>query len=251
MLSCKDEYDDRGNYFLDFRPRECAYVFIIPGWSAPMYDPYNDFHFVEYKNIENNSVNHEQFFVSIQTSNNDRHIFSQYPMPVYYLDMSDNLDEPIPSLEQQIERDFAQMNKKSSSSPSSTEGLAYTNMIEMEYRLTGIRNFKITALDASLFGKAEGESLNDFFDIIRYEPQIIASSETHNLLMGFTTPADELPSSIDEWLSLKPLGQPTMYLQPNTPLGVSLPVEVRFAIEVETNEGAVLRDTTSVFTITN
>jgi hypothetical protein len=248
LLSCKDRYDDTEGYFLDFRPRKCSFLCITPGQTLNIL--YEGITFTDYKDLDKNYiVKNYNLFIAIQTSNQDIREGRDY-IHVYFVGNLDNVNysESIPTLEHQIEQDYKQRNSSQKTKGQLNNDL-YENLIPMEYRITGIRNLQISAT-VPLFGKTAGESLNDFFDIIRYDPQIIASSQTHNLLMGFSTPADELPRSIDEWLSLQPLAQTNMYFQPNTPLGIALPADVRLAIEMETEEGLVLRDTTAVFTIT-
>jgi hypothetical protein len=246
----KDEDRVMGGYFIKFLPRKVAFHGIGPMQKIVTHYPEYGYSVTQYNSLpEDNSVRFGQFVIGSGTLNFDTQTVNDTTINGY---IRDSLDNPIPKLEQQIERDYAQRNKlRRSSSSSVSGGQLSVVMITMEYRITGVRNFKLSAVGAPLFGKPEGESLNDFFNIVKYEPQIIASSQTHNLLMGFSTPAEELPASIDEWLSLQPLAQPHMVLQPNASLGVLLPVAVRFAVEMETDEVLVLRDTTEVFTITD
>ncbi|GHT55843.1 hypothetical protein FACS189451_12980 [Bacteroidia bacterium] len=160
------------------------------------------------------------------------------------------MDERIPSLEKQITQAYEQT-LRSSSGLRVSSSLDYTDMIHIEYRITGVRNLQISSLDAPLFGKPKGESLNDFFDIVLYDPKILADKPTKNLILGESAPNSEFPRSIKEWLSYEPLGQPNMYIKPNAPLGVPLPVTARFVVKLETDDGKVLMDTTKAITITN
>jgi hypothetical protein len=250
LLACEYPNDSTEGSFLVFFPRKCSFVCVTPGQALNTL--YEGITYTDYKDLDKNYiVENHNLFISIQTSNQDIRKGRNYIRVYYFTGNLDDIDDPIPSLEQQIERDYnlkARQDRSSFPSPLSSNDADV--MIRMEYRLTGAQSLKISAIGASLFGKAEGESLSDFFDIIKYDPQIIASSQTHNLLMGFTTPTNELPRSIDEWLSLQPLAQTNMYLRPNASLGVALPVDVQLAVEMETEEGLVLRDTTAVFTIT-
>jgi hypothetical protein len=71
----------------------------------------------------------------------------------------------------------------------------------------------------------------------------------------FITPGEkrftskEYPTSIDEWLSLSPLGQAAMFLVPNKKIE-GLPLDVQFVVQTETADGLLLSDTTRVITIT-
>jgi hypothetical protein len=248
LLSC-DKIIDQESADLAFAPRRCSKVYIVPGIEEITY--YDGVYYSDYKETEGAVFGKNQLFLSIQTTNNDR-----YPQGaierVLYFDNFDNLNSSIPDLEQQIEKNYYKnLKKNSGSSLLRSANAAYSNLEVIEYRITGVQDLKIYALDAPLFGKSAGESLNDFLDIVMYQPKVIASSQTKNLLYGFTDKPETMPKSIDKWLALKPLAQPTMYLKPNTSLGVELPVSVRFVVQLKTDEGVVLSDTTRAITVIN
>jgi hypothetical protein len=102
-------------------------------------------------------------------------------------------------------------------------------------------------VNTPLFGKPAGASLNDFFTIVYYEPPVIVSAPTERLVYGYSS--KEYPTSIDEWLSLSPFGQATMFFVPNKKME-GLPLDVQFVVQMETADGLVMADTTRVLTIT-
>jgi len=236
-ISCDRKKEPEGNYFLEFRPRECNFIFAVPGYiEKTVYqgNTYSDYKFYS----ETNSFPPQSFFLNVETHNmNIEKLFSE--LEDAYSEVSLNLDEPIPDLETQIELNYR---KKNATSSDLKSALDYTAMIVMEYRIDGVRNFKISALD-KLFDQEPGTSLNEYFKIIRYDPDFIASSDTHNLLYGFSD--KDKPEAIDEWLSLSPLSPAQMYFAFRE-VPDDLPDSIQFVVEMETDKGKVLRDTSQV-----
>jgi hypothetical protein len=238
IMSCERKDKNEDNYFLEFRPRKCNYIFAVPGYiEKTVYqgNTYFDYRFYS----ETNFFPAQDFFLNIETHNlNIEELFSEFEDA--YSEIILNLDEPIPDLETQIELDYRK--KSASSSMYLKSAVDYTAMIEMEYRIDGVRNFKISALD-KLFDQEPGTSLNEYFKIIRYDPDFIASSDTYNLLYGFSD--KDKPEDIDEWLNLSPLAPALMYVAFRE-VPEDLPESIRFVVEMETDKGKVLRDTSQV-----
>jgi len=247
--SCKDGSEINEGYFLSFRPRQVKNVFITFGEKQFRY--YEGVKYFTYYGLEADRVAEDQFFISILTSNYDiRMDYAEanpdydpatFPINIFYLSHWKNLEDPLPSVEQQIELD----RKKWSRSDGVSEK-DYMNMIEVEYRTTEIKSLNISALNAPLFGKPAGEPLNDFFTIIDFEPPVIVSAPTERLVYGYSS--GNYPTSIDEWLSLSPFGQAAMWLEPNRKIE-GLPLQVQFVVQMETADGLLLSDTTRVITI--
>jgi len=249
LSSCKkDAYSGEG-YNLFFFPRKVKNVFITPGEQHFSY--YQEVKQIDYFRLESDTVTEDQFFISVLTSNYDPRpdLFKDNPnydpkssMPVGYPYSFDNLDDPIPSVEQQIKSDYDRQAQTYS------KGGNNDVMISIEYRTTEIKNLTISTTNTPLFGKSAGASLNDFFTAVLYDPPVIISAPTERLVYGYSS--KEYPASIDEWLSVSPFGQATMLLVPNKKIE-GLPLNVQFAVKMETAEGLVLSDTTRVITITD
>ncbi|MFW5752043.1 MAG: hypothetical protein ACOCW8_01755 [bacterium] len=238
LFSCIKEDNGNDNYFLEFRPRECNYLYAIPGYMEKTVFQGNTYY--DYKHyIENSAFPAEYFFLDIGAHNLDiEKLFSESDDP--WSIINNNLDEPIPDLETQIELNYK---KKSASLKSNLKSsTAGDNLVEMEYRTDGVEKFNISALE-KLFDQEPGTSLNEYFKIIRYDPDFIASADTHNLLYGFSD--KDKPEAIDEWLNLSPLAPAIMYAAfrevPN-----DLPDSIQFVVEIEIDRGKVLRDTSEV-----
>ena len=255
LPSCKKNETYGESYSLVFLPRKVIKVFIAPGERIYTYnDGIKKLN--HYVTLFEDSVTESQFFISILSSNYDpRQGFDKnYPesnpqttiMPIFYPSFLDSLNDPIPSVEQQIKMDY-EKSYQSSSNSGTASGKAYNNLIDVEYRTTQIKYLAISTLNTTLFGKYAGESLNDFFDIVQYDPPFIVSAPTERLVYGYSSM--DYPTSIDEWLSLLPLGQATMYLVPNKKME-GLPLDVQFVVQLETTEGLFMSDTTRMITIT-
>jgi len=248
--SCHDKISPSQNVNLDFRPRKVTNVFISPG--AQRFSYYQGFKGIDFLNMEGTQVTENNFFIAILSFNCDPRIDyakvdSTYDTKSYMIfcpTSMENLDEPIPEVEQQIRLDF---DKYLNQNKSSSSG-GYRDALEAEeYRTTQIKSLIISALNTPLFGKPAGESLNDCFNIVKFDPPVIVSAPTQRLVYGYTS--KEYPASIDEWLSIFPFGQASMYLVPNKKIE-GLPLDVQLVVEMETAEGLILSDTTRMFTIT-
>ncbi|MCL1937394.1 MAG: hypothetical protein FWF52_03235 [Candidatus Azobacteroides sp.] len=247
LVSCKDNNEINEGYFLSFRPRQVKSVFITFGEKQFRY--YEGVKYFTYYGLEAERVAEDQFFISILSSNydprtdikDDPDYDPTTPMPIYYPPSLNNLDDPIPSVEQQIELDCKKWSRSGE-----VGGKDYMTMIYVEYRTTEIKLLNISALNTPLFGKTAGEPLNDFFTIIAFKPPVIVSAPTERLVYGYSS--REYPTSIDEWLSLSPFGQSVMWLEPNRKIE-GLPLQVQFVVQMETADGLMLSDTTRVITI--
>jgi hypothetical protein len=182
--------------------------------------------------------------LALLTSNFD--ISGQYERGfpgVNFFDRTTNINTHNSGIELQINLSYKKSYPKSVTKANSEAN----DIIRMEYRLNGIKNIKISSLNTTLFGQSPGQSLNDYFFIGKYIPQIIISSTNLNLLYGFKSKT--LPTSIDEWLALSPMAQPAMYLELKS-APPELPQTVQFTVEMETDTGAKLSYTSFPVTLT-
>jgi len=256
LSSCKNEYNNHEGYTLQFMPRKVQNVFITTGIKR-IYD-WQGIKMADYRTMEEDSVHEDLFFISILTSNYDMRIpYAEanpdydpkyFVLPVYHpFDWEYSLDDPIPSVEQQIALDYAKDDQKGSLRSSNPKGYDNESLIPIHYRVTQIKSLNISALNTPLFGRPAGESLNDYFTIRTFDPRIIISAPTERLVYSYSS--KEYPASIDEWLSLSPFGQAVMWLEINKKIE-SLPLNVQWVVQMETADGLVLSDTTRMITIT-
>ena len=103
-------------------------------------------------------------------------------------------------------------------------GVMDMNLMPWEYRVTGVKDFKIMAL-TPLFGLPAETSLNRFFTIHELAPKQIVSSQSKRLAWGYRS-KDQV-TSIDQWLAMRPTAQPVMMLRLNT-MPQEVPVKTRF-----------------------
>lgn len=143
-------------------------------------------------------------------------------------------------LEEKLQDDYLKGLGNSRNSRSS--GLDFLYLLPWEYRVTGVKSFRIEAM-SPLFGQAVGTSLNRYFSILEFRPKQVINYRTRGLVWGYHS-KNKL-ESIDKWLSLQPMAPPAIIFRLNaTPQEV--PARVKFITVLETTEGNVLRDTTEV-----
>jgi hypothetical protein len=247
ICSCKDKTNFIEDFEFYFLPRKVSYASIEIGEQKDKIIQTSDGQVItkEYGDINGNAVSQNKMFLSVVGTNVDDKIFRNMSQDSLRYYIYEYVDEHLPNVERLIDNNYRK--HSSSGSKSSTKGLYYTYLIEMEYRTTEIRNLVIRSLNTPLFGKAPGESLNDFFDIVKYDPPVIISAPTETLVYGYSSKT--FPVAIDEWLSLSPLSSVAMFLVPNKKIE-GLPLDVQFVIRMETADGLVLHDTTEMITIT-
>lgn len=252
LLSCKDNNGNEENYFLVFRPRNANHVWVTP--CKLITTEYKGDLYYDYKTINSDdNIKINEFFLSVLTADKrtDSLIKTINPNYEFITFFSDNkfVTSGLSSLEKEIELSYKRWSSsmKIKSNNDQDTG-SYDASINIEYRIDGVSNLTISSLDAPLFDKPIGTSLNQYFEIFKYDPDFIASYESKHLVYSYTD--KEKPAAIDEWLSLSPMAQPTMFLRLKaTPQ--KLPVTLRFKIDIETTDGIIISDTTKVVTLTN
>jgi len=236
-FSCKEKEDTNERFDYKFYPRKVSFLKVDLGKQDKTQYP-DGRYFTGYFNLEKDTVSNNEWGILIETDNCNQDTLLYGAL--YY----EILDPPVPEVEKLIEQDY----KRTSFAP--MVGVEEINgkrsqWIGVEYRTSPIRNFKVYSLNTPLFGKPAGESLNDFFTIRWFYPGII-STPGYNMVYGYGS-VESL--SIKEWLGFHPLAPVIMDIAPIQLLS-ELPVDVQFVVEMETDEGLVLSDTTRVFTIT-
>jgi lipoprotein len=143
-------------------------------------------------------------------------------------------------LEEKLQDDY--LKGLGNSRDSRSSGLDFLYLLPWEYRVTGVKNFRIEAM-SPLFGQAVGTSLNRYFSIFEFRPKQVISYRTKSLAWGYRS--KNKIETIEKWISLQPMAPPAIIFRLNaTPPEV--PARVKFITVLETTEGNVLRDTTEV-----
>ncbi len=245
VSSCNKDSGDPDIIF-KFQPRECKFVYSVPGNVTS--NKYGETNYKEYFDLTDfsKSVKSQEFFLAILTSNFDLSTINNEPWigTRFPSITNSSIDKSIKSIETQIEAEYIRYLK--SMKPTKSVNSVETDLEMIEYRTTGVKDLRITA-NCKLFGKNAGEDLKNYFYISRYTPKVIISFETNAMLYGFLS--DELPESIEEWLSLKPMAQPVIYLEMES-IPEELPQTVQFTVELETSSGALISYTSRAITIT-
>lgn len=245
LISCSKDGNITESVDLYFKPRNCSNIFAVAGLktetnlNGSLYYLYTDIP------TGSQSITVNSFFLSVISSNyNISNLINKEWSSIFYPlnvenDVFNNHDL---NIEEQIKADYSKY-LKSISKNKREYSLA---LMPVEYRLTPIKDFKITA-NCSLFGKQAGENLNNYFSIEYFQPKLIISSKNNSLAFGFSD--NELPTSIDEWLALSPMAQPAMYLELKS-APPELPQTVQFTLEMETDTGVKLSYTSFPVTLT-
>lgn len=143
-------------------------------------------------------------------------------------------------LEEKLQDDY--LERWGNSRDSRSSGLDFLYLLPWEYRVTGVKNFRIEVM-SPLFGQAVGTSLNRYFSIFEFRPKQVISYRTKRLAWGYRS--KNKIETIEKWISLQPMAPPAIVFRLNaTPPEV--PAHVKFVSILETTDGKVLRDTTEV-----
>lgn len=245
----KSKPDTLGGNFLIFYPREASHLITIPLKEikhTKKLDNGKDFTSIEKVGVDTEGVSAKDFRMYISTGTKGliglKELYYQYPskknvsfLSYLYQDKQAN-DALAPkniSLERMMDIDFRSEDNKSRSAES--VGAA---MFPWEYRVTGVKDFRITA-NSTLFGVPAGSSLNKYFRIHEFEPRQIISHRTQALVWGYRDKREI--ESLEQWLSLSPMAPPVMILRLNaTPQEV--PIDVELQVALETIDGKIIRD---------
>jgi len=240
MLSCSEP---ENSYWFIYYPRSVDHMFLYSAIKKPIMldDKIKGYEYQMYYGGVNSRINIDSFALEIWTHNLNIDSMIRVQDPNFNELIRTKISSHISDLERQLGDSYVKHSKSLSTSVG--EKVA---PIEIEYRTDGVSNFKIYALDATLFGNLPNNSLNTYFEIGRYEPWFLASYESKSLLYNFFDKS--MPLSIEEWLYDKPLAQPEMFLifkqKPE-----NLPVTTRFVVEMTLDSGKQLNDTSAYITI--
>ncbi len=247
LTSCKQQNENIITDSLDdlaFFPRECKNIAVFPVQQNT--EDRRDFYIPR----DTLPTSAQDLLLYVHTTNGDIKAFlkkGQNISTTWLTQKSYNLKDRFPlaqhnsRLEQNLTKDAKF--RFESNTRAQTENGSYSALFNpWEYRVTGVKNFRIEAM-SSLFGQAAGTSLNRYFSIYKMIPKQVISYRTRNLVWGYRF--KEKLESIDKWLSLQPMAPPAIIFRLNaTPQEV--PARVKFITILETTEGNVLRDTTEV-----
>lgn len=250
VSSCgKDQVGlERGDIGLYHHPRVCTKILSLPLREEPGRTPR-----YQHVAVGEEGVQAKDFIYWLMTGADDldslakahpewrdRRIEYFYHGPAHY----HRVVAGIPSLEAQLLNDYRNASRRSSDGVSDriNSGMHQMNVIPWEYRVTGVKDFKIVAL-SPLFGLPAETSLNRFFSFYELKPKQIISSQSKTLLWGYSD--QEQVTSIGQWLSMRPTAQPVMMLRLNT-MPQEVPVKTRLVTILTTTDGKELRDTLQV-----
>nr|WP_319572947.1 hypothetical protein [uncultured Draconibacterium sp.] len=243
-LSCeRDEEDVIGGTVYEFIPRECKYIkaehaYVKDNGETPSGDrSYSVEALTGEKKVKNSN-----YVLFLLTSN---HSFPNIPenydyvnLPHYEQETGDDLliDEHDYEMERQIEAFLKRDRTLKSSS------LLYTNLVDIEYRLTGVKNLNIYSTSSLLYNNPQGTNLNEHIKITGVSNGFVF--DQNKQLIDLTNK----DMGLEQYLGYSPIASAFMYLR-FTSVPPEAPVETRFVIEMEMTGGEILRDTTETVTL--
>ncbi len=127
-----------------------------------------------------------------------------------------------------------------------TRSALYSDLKHIDYRITAIKNIKITA-SQDVCGIKTGESLNSLFVIDGY-------ADYHNFIItankNLITGIDKICGiGIDQYLYYRPMAPAALYMKLRDNVNVNAPVETTFTIEITTDDGNVIMSVTPLVTL--
>lgn len=158
-----------------------------------------------------------------------------YSFQQILLEKDQDLDAHNIELEKQLEADYLNSINSTKSTKSINDNIEF-----WEYRTNGIADLTITC-NKKFFGQSAGSILNPYFYIDNLKPHQIISSATEELIFGYRDDLNKM--SIQEWLDMRPMAQPSMYFMLNE-VPDELPGDFKFIFKMETATGVIIEDTT-------
>lgn len=237
-ISCQDKIEPQESFFMKFYPRKANYVWV--DYSRLVDISYNDQTGFTEEDIYDDKCKIGDFRLKIFTSNIDtlqEYGFSAISGPYYAHQQLDevyqDLDEHNVALEKQLEDDLRSTLKSTLESKKENDDL-----LPWEYRTTGISELIITC-NKPIFNKESGASLNSFFHIVSLDPHQIISNDTKELIFGSSDILNKM--SIEEWLDMNPMAQPSLGLSMNY-VPNELPGDFSFTVRITTIDGVEIEN---------
>ncbi len=236
FFACKDDEENwTENTAYKFMPRQCEAVQIKN--MQIFYDgeaPNGESIFGVEVLPQNKSAKINDYFILLVNSNRDfQEIPNDYDLintPIGFLFSDTVTDKHDYDMEQQIEA-FLRRNKEPVSS-----SLEYTSLINIEYRLTELKDMSIYST-TSLFSMPAGAKLNEYVKIKGVNNGCFFDSRKQLIS------AINKELRLEQYLSYNPIASAFMELQfTSTP--AEAPLETQFVVEMEMANGDILRDTT-------
>ena len=249
-ISSCDTYVVGGKTSLIFYPRVCEEIMTHP---MQYIERSQEFAGKTYTNrvikyLDGSEVEAEQFILQMETGSKGLKVLKiRQPNDERvreYLALADkNLAPKDPALGRQLTRDYNNRPGERQRSYKSREPIiGMPPPLHWEYRVTGVKDFRIISL-SPLFGLPAETSLNDYFSIYEFKPRQIISSRTKTLLWGYSDKGEI--TRIGQWLAMSPMAPPIVLFRLKS-RPQELPIKTKFVTILETTAGTTLRDTLEV-----
>ena len=234
-ISSCDTYVVGGKTSLIFYPRVCEEIMTHPMQYIERSQEFADKTYTNrvIKHLDGSEVEAEQFILQMETGSKGLKVLKiRQPNDERvreYLALADkNLAPKDPALERSYK--------------SRKPIVGMPPPLHWEYRVTGVKDFRIISL-SPLFGLPAETSLNDYFSIYEFKPRQIISSRTKTLLWGYSDKGEI--TRIGQWLAMSPMAPPIVLFRLKS-RPQELPIKTKFVTILETTAGTTLRDTLEV-----
>ena len=163
-------------------------------------------------------------------------MFIDYPPFNALSYMTENMaDEKDPVIETRLRQQL-----ESSKTRTVSSDLPTTVLIRVDYRLTWLKDIKITC-SAEIAGRAAGQSLTDLFVVQGYyEHHDFIVTSNKNVITDKTRIKG---ISLQQYLSYKPMAPAEIFLRFKEGVNVSAPVTAQFTVELITGEDKSIKTT--------
>ena len=163
-------------------------------------------------------------------------MFIDYPPFNALSYMTENMaDEKDPVIETRLRQQL-----ESSKTRTANSDLPTTVLIRVDYRLTWLKDIKITC-SAEIAGRAAGQSLTDLFVVQGYyEHHNFIVTSNKNVITDYQKIAE---ISLLQYLSYKPMAPAEIFLRFKEGVNVSAPVTAQFTVELITGEDKSIKTT--------
>ena len=223
ISSCGDTYVVGGKTSLIFYPRVCEEIMTLPMQYIERSQEFAGKTYTSrvIKNLDGNEVEAERFILQMETGSKGLKVLKI----------------------RQLTRDYNNRPGERQRSYKSREPIiGMPPPLHWEYRVTGVKDFRIISL-SPLFGLPAETSLNDYFSIYEFKPRQIISSRTKTLLWGYSDKGEI--TRIGQWLAMSPMAPPIVLFRLKS-RPQELPIKTKFVTILETTAGTTLRDTLEV-----
>ncbi len=251
----KDKYDFTEDVVYRLIARKCNYAWAFNGYIKKT--SYQGFNYTEIHSInKDTTLKTSDYMLGFTTCNVDIKDIKKHPYSADYQEeykkygesmfvnyppfralsrMSDNMaDEKDPVIEARLKQQLKSAHTRA------FYGMPTTYLIVVDYRLTWLKDIKITC-STEIAGRASGQSLTDLFVVENYYQDHTFIITSNKNVITDRKKIKEI--SLPQYLSYRPMAPAEIFLKFKEGVNVSAPVTAQFTIELTTDEDKLIKST--------